>query len=110
MTGAVPAATGAVPAPVGQSKEVAAATPAAAAAASGGGSAAKPGGDEKLALENAWNLYLQVDTEISVVFASQGRAHVVFMLPRPQQGPPKAWCESALLRASSNPAEYGQKQ
>ncbi|CAN0087603.1 unnamed protein product [Ectocarpus sp. 12 AP-2014] len=64
MTGAVPAATGAVPTPVGQSKEVAAATPAAAAAAaaaaSGGGSAAKPGGDEKLALENAWNLYLQV--------------------------------------------------
>lgn len=59
-TAPAPAATGAVPAPVGQSKEVAAATPA---AASGGGSAAKPGGDEeKLALENAWNLYLQVDT------------------------------------------------
>ncbi|CAN0320396.1 unnamed protein product [Ectocarpus sp. 12 AP-2014] len=57
MTGAVPVTTGAVPAPVGQSKEAAAATPA---AASGGGSAAKPGGDEKLALENAWNLYLQV--------------------------------------------------
>ncbi|CAB1111580.1 unnamed protein product [Ectocarpus sp. CCAP 1310/34] len=56
------AMTGAVPAPVGQSKEVAAATPAAAATAtaSGGGSAAKPGGDEKLALESAWNLYLQV--------------------------------------------------